>query len=596
MLFVFRCKIEKATKMLRVVRLLFLSAWTAVLLCASVGRAEYTESLTLRAIPHTKNVLAHFHFATKEPSAVTNSASDRLFPKVLQQILTKYDAESLHLTFSLGKYSDARYGPAQGFESSAGFAHAPFGTRLQVRLNKRVSGDTIESEDIQQRWRGLTAELGGIFSASLNQMDDTVVAGMLPPTADLSVLGAFPLDEAGKNHSSASVLFLHAGLAREEICTENLTPWLKMLPCRSITGLGKLIDPIKYLSGEYLLLSMFAARSSSSGEWTLHQHLTTVQTLSVAESKKWSLRSIFFKSQPPDQEELQACPLAKESTIYTEVPSEGYHVQQPPDSTLSYNGKSEPSETFGAPVVHVTSLKNKHISLADPWLERSDSEVPQSRAKKSQSRDVVTVHRFMTGYGQVHGGIAVRLENNHPQCAMRVTYHDIVPWYLRLYFNTFQVKVIGGAADEAGKLVQDFQFVPADLRGRPNQLHLEIRLPANSSLVFSIQLEKAFLRLSEHPPDANRGFDVPSGVATFKPIADQTACEQLREDSRVFTRTLFTEPLLVPLPTPDFSMPYNVITMTSTVVAFFVGSMLNTLLRKAPRIKQMMAKESTKTA
>ena len=36
----------------------------------------------------------------------------------------------------------------------------------------------------------------------------------------------------------------------------------------------------------------------------------------------------------------------------------------------------------------------------------------------------------------------------------------------------------------------------------------------------------------------------------------------------------------VDVPTPDFTMPYNVITLTSSVVTFFVGSMFNLLARK----------------
>uniref|UniRef100_K3WZ64 GPI transamidase component n=1 Tax=Globisporangium ultimum (strain ATCC 200006 / CBS 805.95 / DAOM BR144) TaxID=431595 RepID=K3WZ64_GLOUD len=586
--------------MLSVVVRLLLCVSAAVFGASVFVCAEYTESLTLRPLLHSNKVLAHFHFATKEPNVVTRSSSGSVFPKVLQQILTKYSAESLHLTFSLGKYSDARYGSAQSSNSSNAFVNAPFGARLQVRLNtNRASieeGDVTAAsgEDIQQRWRGITAELGGIFSASLNQMDETVVTRPFPFDADPSALGAFSMDNTA---TSPDVLFLHAGLAREEICTENLTPWLKMLPCRSITGLGKLIDPIKYLSGEYLSLSLFAAQSSSSGEWTLHQHLTSVQALSATERKAWSLRDVFLKSLPSDEKELDSCPLANESAIYTELPKEGFTVQQPGGFAHNLINDRPPRATPGASVVHTINLKEKQVSLTEPWLKESDGQ--QSVLTPSQPRDITNVHRFVTGYGQVHGGIAVRLENNHPVCAMRVTYHDIVPWYLRLYFNTFQAKAFlsPGNAAESAELVRKFQFVPADLRGCPNQLHLELVLPANSSLVFSIQLDKAFLRLSEHPPDANRGFDVPSGIATFTPIAEnvdydhQAVCATLGEDMHAFTRTLFTEPLLVPLPTPDFSMPYNVITMTSTVVAFFVGSMLNTLLRKAPRIKQMMTKE-----
>lgn len=42
----------------------------------------------------------------------------------------------------------------------------------------------------------------------------------------------------------------------------------------------------------------------------------------------------------------------------------------------------------------------------------------------------------------------------------------------------------------------------------------------------------------------------------------------------------YTEVLLVPLTTPDFSMPYNVITFTCTVLALYFGSLLNALRRR----------------
>lgn len=42
---------------------------------------------------------------------------------------------------------------------------------------------------------------------------------------------------------------------------------------------------------------------------------------------------------------------------------------------------------------------------------------------------------------------------------------------------------------------------------------------------------------------------------------------------------IYTDTLLVSLPTPDFSMPYNVITLTCTVIALFFGSVFNLLIR-----------------
>lgn len=49
-----------------------------------------------------------------------------------------------------------------------------------------------------------------------------------------------------------------------------------------------------------------------------------------------------------------------------------------------------------------------------------------------------------------------------------------------------------------------------------------------------------------------------------------------KEESSYFLR-IYTEPLLVNLPTPDFSMPYNVICLTCTVVAVGYGSFFNLL-------------------
>ena len=51
-----------------------------------------------------------------------------------------------------------------------------------------------------------------------------------------------------------------------------------------------------------------------------------------------------------------------------------------------------------------------------------------------------------------------------------------------------------------------------------------------------------------------------------------------KEESSYFIR-VYTEPLLVNLPTPDFSMPYNVICLTCTVIAVGYGSLYNLLTR-----------------
>jgi phosphatidylinositol glycan class T len=90
-------------------------------------------------------------------------------------------------------------------------------------------------------------------------------------------------------------------------------------------------------------------------------------------------------------------------------------------------------------------------------------------------------------------------------------------------------------------------------------------------VILTYDFEKAILRYTEYPPDANRGFDVaPAVIRLISPLAHGSS-------SPVYLRTTS---LLLPLPTPDFSMPYNVIILTSTVIALAFGGIFNLLVRR----------------
>ena len=92
----------------------------------------------------------------------------------------------------------------------------------------------------------------------------------------------------------------------------------------------------------------------------------------------------------------------------------------------------------------------------------------------------------------------------------------------------------------------------------------------------TLDVTKAFLRYTEHPPDAQRGWDLPPAV--FDPIrTDEKGPDGLER--------VYTQILLVDLATPDFSMPYNVIIMSSTLITFIFGSVFNLLTRKFVVVK-----------
>ena len=94
-----------------------------------------------------------------------------------------------------------------------------------------------------------------------------------------------------------------------------------------------------------------------------------------------------------------------------------------------------------------------------------------------------------------------------------------------------------------------------------------MRIPPLSTVFLTYDFEKSILRYTEYPPDANRGFDVAAAVVTI-----------LGEGGKRYA--LRTTSLLCSLPTPDFSMPYNVIIFTSTAIALAFGGMFNILVRR----------------
>src|SRR6266536_4601331 len=73
------------------------------------------------------------------------------------------------------------------------------------------------------RWLTLTNALSGLFCASLNFIDSTRTTRPVmsfQPSGDHS------------NSTLSNLHLLHGTLPREGVCTENLTPFLKLLPCK----------------------------------------------------------------------------------------------------------------------------------------------------------------------------------------------------------------------------------------------------------------------------------------------------------------------------------------------------------------------------
>lgn len=185
--------------------------------------------------------------------------------------------------------------------------------------------------------------------------------------------------------------------------------------------------------------------------------------------------------------------------------------------------------------------------------------------------------RSFTGHGQERGGVQTLLTNPSSSSAIDFVYFETLPWFMKPYLHTLTA-ILSSSSTPNSQIIKETFYRPALDRRRGTQLEIVMSVPANSTVILTYDFDKAILRYTEYPPDANRGFDVAPAVIRLLPAFENvTDASTAAPQEPVYIRTTS---LLLPLPTPDFSMPYNVIILTSTVMALAFGMIFNLLVRR----------------
>ncbi|KAL8962062.1 MAG: hypothetical protein Q9193_001478 [Seirophora villosa] len=208
-----------------------------------------------------------------------------------------------------------------------------------------------------------------------------------------------------------------------------------------------------------------------------------------------------------------------------------------------------------------------------PSTELFEMTLPQQDNQAVVSRPAPPLYasRSFTGHGQERGGVQTLLTNPSSDASISFIYFETLPWFMKPYIHTLKAQSITSLSHTQEDIITSVYYRPALDRERGTQLELQITVPPASTVRLTYDFEKAILRYTEYPPDANRGFDVAPAVIRIlpDPFRQRPEAEYLRTTS-----------LLLSLPTPDFSMPYNVIILTSTVMALAFGSIYNLLVRR----------------
>lgn len=267
------------------------------------------------------------------------------------------------------------------------------------------------------------------------------------------------------------------------------------------------------------------------------------------------------------------CPLADASvpSVCLQVPNSRAVFNSGGKEVKGEDGLSrcfdvEPEAQFEIVLPHIETQGENAQALTAGLLE---PETPSLYAERS-----------FTGHGQDRGGVQTILTNPSPDTEVEFLYMESLPWFMRVYLHTIEAR-IDGHPGKHDSLIQETYYRPALDRARGTQLELRMRIPPASTVFLTYDFEKSILRYTEYPPDANRGFDVAAAVITILNLDKAPSSSALAPSgSRFATSNLRTTSLLLSLPTPDFSMPYNVIIFTSTAIALAFGGMFNILMRR----------------
>jgi phosphatidylinositol glycan class T len=535
---------------------------------------EYSEHLYLKPLPN-QHLHADFNFTATTPLAAYDGQHFRYFPRSLAQILQYTHTAELHLRFGLGRWDEEQWGPRPQRGRREG------GTG--VELWAWIDGDAQQADE---RWSDLVNSLSGLFCASLNFVDSTK-----------TIRPVISFEPEGTHTSGTEGLqLLHGMLPHEVVCTENLTPFLKLLPCKGRAGISTLLDGHKLFDASWQSMAIDVrpvcpSAGSRKEDCSLEIQQTVSMALSIPRSmrdrhnpiprplpiediecderKPWNGRDTCYPKPVTDELDWSlaevfgrpirgACPIGDASDTWD------VSLDIPADRQIDILGDARSR-------VQLSGMRQFSLEPAksfDLILPRFKSQSPST-----SSDPPLYVSRQMTGYGQERGGMHATLKNPHayPQT---IVYLETLPWFLKPYMHTLAIQ---------HGTIEKMYYTPALDRKRGTHLELVVKIPAQSTVELNYDFEKAILRYTEYPPDANRGFDVaPAVIRVLSSNASSVA--QSLEDEYMRTTSL-----LLPLPTPDFSMPYNVIILTSTVIALGFGSIFNMLIRKFVLLEEVPA-------
>uniref|UniRef100_A0AC35TIQ5 NADPH--cytochrome P450 reductase n=1 Tax=Rhabditophanes sp. KR3021 TaxID=114890 RepID=A0AC35TIQ5_9BILA len=442
-------------------------------------------------------------------SNVTDCIFD-LFPKTIADLSSTHHFDQLHLSLAFSNWwtSDWGYQPQP---------EIPVGASFKVTFAK-------ETIDVDSKWGDLVQALNGIFCGSWTNLHPT--------------------------HTKTTSAFTREAILNDEaVCTENFSPFLKLLPCKGFAGLASLMNTDKFYESNFHSLSI--QFDKLDGSLILGANMITpLKPTKLIRS--YDLMEIFGKSTTP-----KACNLATSSNIY--ILDDKEMVTDPrPDHIIPYG-----------------DLKFLSFDALNPKFDQITVSYEPATFKaedKLVNPPLILIQSSTSHIGEQSGSIITKIWNRDDQ-NYQIKFSHSLTWFIKAYLHSMTFTCDGNEIP-----FKFNQITQSQMRGKPLHFVLTAQIPKTSLCVVSMEYDLHFLKQHEYPPDAEKGrvlegptIELELDYNKYLNNATYFDVDELKEVFQKIRLVLYSPPISIQLPLPDFSMPYNVICLVSTVIAMLYG-------------------------
>ncbi|CAI4064140.1 hypothetical protein SKDZ_08G2330 [Saccharomyces kudriavzevii ZP591] len=548
-------------------------------------RYPYDETLVLKPLPNN-DLLVSFKFQLQsEPfdPSVSSTSFDAYehyttFPRAIPPLLQSTATRQLHLRFTKGFWDALSWGQLPHAGKQAGASGVELWSQVQA----------ADQEQAFHNWKKLANSLSGLFCSSLNFVDESRTT--FPRKSYASDTSSPLFNETEK------LYLMRASLPNEPICTENLTPFIKLLPTRGNSGLTSLLDGHKLFDSLWNSISLdVTTLCPEDGDALCHYEMEAHVEMVM------HVPSALARNERPIPKPLDGSTLRCD----TDKPFDSYQCFPLPEPSETH---FKLSQLFAKPVNNGNLFANRptricadvdrstwttFLSVDDTVFSTHDNCFDLSNDQNGSGSgydfvlestdttqvspvDPVPIHvsRSLTGNGQDRGGMRVVFHNDN-DTPVNLIYFESLPWFIRVYLSSLQITSTTYPQPQESDIIMDKYYLQAADRQRPAHLEFTMSIPAHSDVVMTYQFDKALLQFAEYPPDANHGFEIDAAVVTV-----------LSPESELPVYEMRTSTLLLSLSTPDFSMPYNVIILTSTIMGLMFGMLYNLMVKRIVTVEE----------